>query len=78
MKYYRINYIDGHDLRYKSFETPAKSKEAAVSALCSCYQANFDHRIIEIIEVKEPVSQGMRIGRIPSGKRSSGEASDEQ
>lgn len=65
MSGYRINYIDGHDMRYKSFETNAETSEDAVSALWDKYQANFDHRIIEIIPLGKTVPANMRIGSIP-------------
>ena len=52
MKNYRINYIDGHDLRYKSFETAAKTEKDALSNLWECYYPfDFDHQIAEIIEL---------------------------
>lgn len=34
---YRINYIDGYDMRYKSFEATAETKEDAISALWDNY-----------------------------------------
>ena len=65
MKQFRINYIDGHDLRYKSIEVHADSKEDALSALWDMYDADYDHQIVEVIRVKSPISNGMRIGSIP-------------
>lgn len=65
MSGYRINYIDGHDMRYKSFETNAETKEDAISALWDKYWADFDHRIIEVIPLDETVPANMRIGSIP-------------
>lgn len=63
MNNYRINYIDGHDLRYKSFETIAKDEESALSNLWASYtNGNFDHQIVEIIRLEEPAANGMRIG----------------
>lgn len=64
MKSYRINYIDGHDLRYKSFETNAETREDAISALWDKYWADFDHQIIEVIALDKAVSPHMRIGKI--------------
>lgn len=62
MSSYRVNYIDGHDLRFKSFETPAESEAAAISALWNNYESDFDHHIVEIIPLKEDVAQAhMRI-----------------
>ena len=64
MNAYRVNYIDGYDLRYKSFETMAQSKKEAVSNLWATYKDNgdFDHQIIEILRLEEPVDGGLRIG----------------
>lgn len=47
---YVISYIDGNDLRYKSFATVADSQEKALKNLWKSYEGigNFDHRIIEI------------------------------
>ena len=50
MKNYRINFIDGHDLRYKSFETTAKSESAALDNLWGQYDnGDLGHQIVEII-----------------------------
>lgn len=68
MKHYRINYIDGHDLRYKSFEVSADTQEDAVSALWDAYDADFDHHIVEIVELPEAPSLSFRIGSVPQKK----------
>ena len=65
MKNYRINYIDGHDMRYKSFETAAESTEEALSKLWDRYKPfDFDHQIVETIELKETAKEGLRIGEV--------------
>ena len=61
---YRINYIDGYDMRYKSFETTAETSEDAINALWDKYWSAFDHQIIEIIPLGKSVPANMRIGRI--------------
>lgn len=62
MKSYRINYIDGHDLRYKSVEVQAETEESALSALWDMYDADYDHQIVEGIETGGASSANMRIG----------------
>ena len=49
---YKVAYIDGHDMKYKIFETTAETKEDAVRKLRDSYDADFDHQIIEVYEVK--------------------------
>jgi hypothetical protein len=54
MKKFTIHYIDGHDLRYKTFKTIAANDADAVGALWAKYEPfDFDHQIIEIVE-EEP------------------------
>ena len=63
MKQFRINYIDGHDLRYKSIEVHADSKEDALSALWDMYDADYDHQIVEVLPRPEKdASEKLRIG----------------
>lgn len=62
MKNFRINYIDGHDLRYKSIEIPAISKDDALSKLRDMYDADYDHQIIEVIKDDSASAVYMRIG----------------
>ena len=50
---YKVTYIDGHDLKDKTFTTPAASPEEAVQKMRDSYEADFDHQIIEVYEVKE-------------------------
>lgn len=50
---YKVTYIDGHDLKYKTFTTTAESKEAAVRNMRDSYEADFDHQIIEVYEESE-------------------------
>lgn len=50
---YKISYIDGHDLKYKLFETVAEDPEEAIQKLRKSYEADFDHQIIDVVEVKE-------------------------
>jgi len=63
IKSFRINYIDGGDMRYKSFETPAIDETGALSSLWDRYEyGDFENRVVEVIELPEPVPQRMRIG----------------
>lgn len=47
---YTVHYIDGHDLKYKTFTTDAITPEEAESKMRWSYEADFDHQIIEIIK----------------------------
>lgn len=51
MKHFKINYIDGHDLRFKSFETDAENRDQAIRNLRESYTSDFDHQIESVIEV---------------------------
>lgn len=51
---YIIYYIDGHDLRYKTFRTPAGSEADALRLLWDQYESDFDHQIIEAIKEDHP------------------------
>ena len=50
---YKVAYIDGHDLKYKTFSTEAESRDDAISKLWASYESDFDHQIIEVYEEKE-------------------------
>ena len=51
MKHFKINYIDGHDLRFKSFETDAEDRDQAIRNLRESYiNGDFDHQIESVIE----------------------------
>lgn len=64
MRNYRINYIDSHDSRYKSFETSAQSENKALANLMADYKdGTRDHKIVEIIEIKDSICEGLRIGK---------------
>ena len=66
MSAYSINYIDGFDNKYKSYETNAESEKVAVLQLFSYYKGiNIEHSIIEITRLKGSVPERMRIGDIP-------------
>ncbi len=49
---FKISYLDGHDMRFKTFETEAASKEEALNALQEKYKpVDFDHQINEVVEI---------------------------
>ena len=48
MPKWTIQYIDGHDLKYKVFTTEAKDEEEAQAKLWEQYESDFDHQIIQI------------------------------
>ena len=79
MNNYRINYIDGHDMRYKSFETVAENTDEALLNLWDTYKPfDFDHQVVEIIKLKEPAIEGLRIGEaIPSPNPTENEDGEE-
>lgn len=49
-KDYVIYYIDGNDLKYKTFITTAGSTAEAVRKMRDSYESDFDHQIIEVCE----------------------------
>ena len=52
MKKYSISYIDGHNMRFKTFGTLAKDEKSALKMLWDSYEnGDFDHQIISIAEV---------------------------
>lgn len=53
MPKWTIQYIDGHDLKYKVFTTEAKDPEDAQVKLWESYESDFDHQIIQIYQVEE-------------------------
>ena len=66
MSTFRVNYVDGHDHRYKSYETAtAKAEEDAVSELNDLYDTNYSHKIVEVLKVDAQPGRRMRIGNIP-------------
>lgn len=47
MSEFTVRFVDGHDLRYKTFCTEAKTKFDAITNLRNEY-GDFDHRIVVI------------------------------
>ena len=59
---YEVHFIDGHDLVFKAEKIRAKSKEDAPATLWRKYgdgYENFDHKIIEIREVKDQNTEAL-------------------
>ncbi len=53
-KTYRVNYVDGHDLKYKTIETNADNKKDAIRKVWELDPSgDFDHQILEVVEVKD-------------------------
>lgn len=50
---YKVQYIDGHDLKYKTLVVEARTPEGAVSKMRESYEADFDHQIIDVYQVDE-------------------------
>lgn len=57
---FRIAYIDGYDMKYKTFETEAESKEKALDRLWGKYKdmGDFDHQICEVVEIYDNEKKG--------------------
>lgn len=54
MARFRVMYIDGHDLKYKHFDTKAESPEEAIRKMWDSYtDGDFDHRVIEVSELPD-------------------------
>lgn len=54
LKKYRVNFVDGHDLKYKVFFTMAEDSKQAETNLRNSYtNGDFDHQIYSIDEVEE-------------------------
>ena len=53
MPKWKIQYIDGHDLKYKVFTTEAKDPEEAQVKLWESYESDFDHQIIDIYRTED-------------------------
>ncbi len=53
LRRFHINYIDGHDLKFKTFVTDAADEDDALLKLRKEYEpyGDFDHRIESIREV---------------------------
>ena len=53
-----VAYIDGHDLKYKTFKTTAGNPDEAVRNLRASYiNGDFDHAIISVSEDLETVPE---------------------
>ena len=50
---YKVQYIDGHDLKYKTFTVEARTPEVAVRKMRDSYEADFDHQIIDVYKAEE-------------------------
>ncbi len=59
MPKWTIQYIDGHDLKYKTFVTEAASPDDAISKLWEQYTSDFDHRIIDVYPVEDEKSSSL-------------------
>ena len=52
MKHYTVCYVDGHDMKYKTFETEAENIDMAVAAMIDHYKGlgDFEHIVTDVIE----------------------------
>lgn len=45
---YRVCFIDGHDLKYKTFTCEAENRVDAIHKMHEMFGANFDHQIANV------------------------------
>lgn len=64
MNTFRVNYIDGKDHRYKSFETSVQTESEAVADLNGLYETDCVHKIVEVLKVDADPGRRMRIGSL--------------
>ena len=52
MKHYTVCYVDGHDMKYKTFDVEADSTEKAIAAMNEHYRGigDFEHLITDVLE----------------------------
>ena len=53
MNKYKVCFIDGYDLKYKTFTCEAKSREEAIEKMMDAYGPNFDHHIEDVFLLNE-------------------------
>ena len=49
---YRVCFIDGHDLKYKTFTCYAENRKEAIGKMFDAYGPNFDHQISDVYRVE--------------------------
>ena len=50
---YIVQFIDGHDLKYKTFRCTAENQQEAISKMFDVYGKNFDHHVIDVYKKEE-------------------------
>ena len=50
---YKVCFIDGHDLKYKTFTCTAENRKEAVSKMLDLIGRNFDHRIADVFRLED-------------------------
>lgn len=50
---YKVCFIDGHDLKYKTFTCTAENRKEAVSKMLDLFGRNFDHRIADVFRLED-------------------------
>ena len=50
---YKVCFIDGHDLKYKTFTCYAQNRVEAISRMREMFGVNFEHRIAEVFRVND-------------------------
>lgn len=50
---YKVCFIDGYDLKYKTFTCYAQNRVEAISITRDMFGANFDHQIADVFRVED-------------------------
>ena len=50
---YRVCFIDGHDLKYKTFTCEALNRKDAISKMMDLFGPNFDHQIADVYRLDD-------------------------
>lgn len=50
---YKVCFIDGHDLKYKTFTCNAENRKEAISKMLDLFGRNFDHRIADVFRLED-------------------------
>ena len=50
---YKVCFIDGHDLKYKTFTCTAENRKDAISKMLDLFGRNFDHRIADVFRLED-------------------------
>lgn len=49
---YQVCFVDGHDMKYKTFKCEANSCKEAIEKMMDAYGANFDHQVKDVYKLE--------------------------